>query len=103
MNTVIIRVDKGGPTIEDRDLFSEFHVLAPRGPSTENLAELIGETTFVVGSNHLWIAAAIRCWVGDRADESWEAGLDAMLDYARSKDWTNDPGSHIRAHDKRGY
>ena len=97
-------VDKGGPTIEDHDHFSEFHVLAPHGPSTEDLAELLGKRTLVADSEHLWIgAAAIRCWVGDRADESWEAGLDAMLDYARSKDWTNDPGSHIRAHVKRGY
>ena len=103
VNTVIIRVDKGEPTIEDHDLFSEFHVLAPQGASTEDLAALLGERTGVAGSEHLWIAAAaIRCWVGDRADESWEAGFDAMLDYARSKDWTNDRGSHIRAHVERG-
>ena len=103
MNTVIIRVDKDGPTIEDHDLFSEFYVLAPQGPSTEDLADLLGERTLVADSEHLWIAAAaIRCWVGDRVDEPWEAGFDAMLDYARSKDWANGGGSHIRAHVERG-
>ncbi|GIT77534.1 MAG: hypothetical protein Ct9H300mP31_20650 [Acidimicrobiaceae bacterium] len=48
---------------------------------------------------HLWIAeAAIRHWLVGLTDDLWDEGFSGMVAYARSKGWTDEAGTHLRAH-----
>jgi hypothetical protein len=59
----------------------------------------LDEAGRVAVDDHLWIVeTAIRHWVSDRADENWDQGSWGMVDYARSKGWTDEAGTHLRAH-----
>jgi hypothetical protein len=96
---VIIKVSSAGDvTVDDYDLFTGFHVEADGDGAADRLAATMGEGTRAE-NGYLWIAErAIRHWVGVRADDDWEAGFTAMVDYARSKGWTDPAGTHLRAH-----
>ena len=97
--SVIIRVDAAGDVqVDEHDVFTDFHVETQAGFTTEDLAAIMGEGTWA-GGDHLWIAeAAIRHWLSGRTDEVWEEGFSGMFDYARSKGWTDEAGTHLRAH-----
>ena len=96
---MIIRVDAAGDVqVDEHDVFTDFHVETQAGCTTEDLAAIMGEGTWA-GGDHLWIAeAAIRHWLSGRTDEAWEEGFSGMFDYARSKGWTDEAGTHLRAH-----
>jgi len=97
--SVIIRVNTAGEVvIDDYDVFTRFHVQAPSELVGNDLATAMGEDTRVDGE-HLWVAeAGIRHWLGGQTDMGWEDGFSAMVDYARSRGWTNSAGTHLRAH-----
>ena len=60
---------------------------------------ILDEAGRVAVDDHLWIAeTAIRHWVSDRAAENCDQGSWGMVDYARSKGWTDEAGTHLRAH-----
>ena len=96
---MIIRVDVAGDVqVDEQNVFTDFHVETQAGFTTKDLAAIMGEGTWTDG-NHLWIAeAAIRLWLSGRTDEAWDEGFSGMFDYARSKGWTDETGTHLRAH-----
>lgn len=96
---VIIRVDAAGDVqVDEHDVFTDFHVETRAGFTTEDLAAIMGEGTGTDG-DYLWIAeAAIRHWLSGRTDDTWDEGFSGMFDYARSKGWTDEAGTHLRAH-----
>ncbi|MBT5904581.1 MAG: hypothetical protein HOH27_02110 [Acidimicrobiaceae bacterium] len=96
---MIIRVDAAGEIrVDEYDVFTDFHVEDSAGFSTADLAATMGGGTRADGE-HLWIAeTAVRHWLSGRIDETWDEGFSGMFDFARSKGWTNDAGTHLRAH-----
>ena len=96
---VIIRVDAAGDVqVDEHDVFTDFHVETLAGFTNEDLVATMGDGTRTDG-DHLWIAeAAIRHWLSGRTDEAWDEGFSGMFDYARSKGWTDEVGTHLRAH-----
>jgi|TARA_B110000438_G_scaffold303302_1_gene364186 hypothetical protein len=96
---MIIRVNEVGDVwLDEHDVFTGFHVDAHARFITENLAEAMGEKTRTDGK-HLWIAEnAVRRWLSGRTDEAWEEGFSRMFEYARSRGWTDQAGTHLRAH-----
>ena len=91
--------EAGRVAVDDHDLFTGFSVQTPAGMSAADIASTLGEGTRSDGDDHLWIAeTAIRHWVSDRATENWDQGSWGMVDYARSKGWTDEVGTHLRAH-----
>ena len=96
---MIIRVDTAGEVrVDEHTVFTGFHVEAPVGFSTAELAATMGEGTRPDGG-HLWIAeAAVRHWLAGRTDDDWDEGFSGMVAYARSKGWTDKAGTHLRAH-----
>ena len=99
---MIIRVDATGEIrIDEHDAFTDFHVETSAGFSTDDLAATMGEGTRADGE-HLWIAeTAVRHWLSGRTDEAWDEGFSGMFDFARSKGWTDEAGTHLRAHVER--
>ncbi len=96
---MIIRVNTAGQVaIDDHDVFTDFHVQASSELVGNDLAATMGEDTRVDGE-YLWVAeAAIRLWSIGQTDKAWDDGFSAMVDYARSRGWTNPAGTHLRAH-----
>ena len=96
---MIIRVDTAGEVrVDEHTVFTDFHVEAPVGFSTAELAATMGEGTRPDGG-HLWIAeAAVRHWLAGRTDDDWDEGFSGMVAYARSKGWMDEAGTYLRAH-----
>ena len=96
---MIIRVDEAGAVrVDEHAVFTDFHVEAPAGFAVADLAATMGEQTRSDGE-YLWIAeSAIRHWLSGLADDDWEESFAGMVSYARSKGWTDEAGTHLRAH-----
>jgi len=99
---VIIRMDAGGDVrVDEAEVFTDFHVEAPAKLAGDDLAATMGEGTRADG-DHLWVAeAAVRHWVFGRTTgdgDAWDEGFSGMVEYARSKGWTDPAGTHLRAH-----
>jgi hypothetical protein len=96
---MIIRVDQTGAVrVDGHTVFTDFHVEAPGGFSVPDLAAMMGEGTRPDG-DHLWIAeSAVRHWLAGLTDDDWDESFSGMVSYARSKGWTDEAGTHLRAH-----
>ena len=96
---MIIRVDQTGVVrVDEHTVFTDFHVEAPGGFSVPDLAAMMGEGTRPDG-DHLWIAeSAVRHWLAGLTDADWDESFAGMVSYARSKGWTDEAGTHLRAH-----
>jgi len=96
---MIIRVDQTGAVrVDGHTVFTDFHVEAPVGFSVPDLAAMMGEGTRPDG-DHLWIAeSAVRHWLAGLTDDDWDESFSGMVSYARSKGWTDEAGTHLRAH-----
>ena len=48
-------------------------------------------------ADHVWVSIdwLIEAAAGDR---EWRSGFDGIVGYASSKSWTNESGTHIKAH-----
>lgn len=52
-----------------------------------------------VEDEHAWLdIARLRALSPLAADAEWNAGFDATMAYAGSKGWTDESGTHVRAH-----
>lgn len=98
---MIIRVDlASGASLEDEATFTAFHAVS----STDDNG-IVGAAMGAAGHaadepGHVWVSVD---WIRSAADGDavWVAGFDAMVGYAESKGWTNEAGSHIKAHLER--
>ncbi len=52
---------------------------------------------------HVWldVARARAAGMAAATDPTFDERFDAMIAYAGSKGWINDPGTHVRAHVER--
>lgn len=119
---MFIRITDGTAELVDADDFTAFHV--ERGTATvAEIVAALGDTalpgdvtpsgdTALLGevtppsdtsppsdSEHLWLSAiGVAKLAGDRGAGEWIAKFDDMCQYAESKGWMNEAGTHIRAH-----
>lgn len=97
---MIIDVDRAGATvsIHEPDVLDAFSV---RSDTIDDaaVAAAMGACADGAGAAHVWIDAAwVRAQVGDDAGADWSDRFDQMVAYAASKGWTNDAGTHLKAH-----
>lgn len=97
---MIIEVDLHlGARVLQPDLLTAFSVSAE---TTDN--SLVGPAMGAAGhqcedAEHVWVSAEwVRQSVVGVVDQDWGSGFDAMLEFAASKGWLNESGSHIKAH-----
>jgi len=63
------------------------------------ILEQLREGNKVIDEKHLWLCnELIRELAPDVKDDKWETSFAEMLDYATSKDWTENNGTLIRTH-----
>ena len=85
-------------TLEDAGNFREFHV-AVDGDVAAAVAAFGGRASASERENHLWIDIAfVQELAGDAADAEWQTQFDAMLAYANSKGWIDEPANRVEAH-----
>ncbi len=84
--------------VEPEDFFG-FHVAVAGGEvDDERLAGLLAPHGRLDGE-HAWISTeSVVALAGDVADDTWQAGFEGMIDYARGKGFLSEDGSAIRAH-----
>jgi hypothetical protein len=99
---MIITVDPDrGARIDEADVFTAFSA-ASWITDNEAVGSAMGEAGHAADNDgHVWVSADwIRSTVS--GDDEWIAGFEAMVSFATSKGWMNDPGTHILAHIEAG-
>ncbi len=102
---MIVRVDTTAGTVvlEEPAAFTGFTVVAPAGADEAAVVAALGPDGRVAGEGHVWVrAAAVERWAGAAVeglvDDAWREGFAKMLDYARTKGWTDESGEFVQAH-----
>ena len=87
-------------TLEEPDDTKRFQVTVVGGDSVGLLfGALVDAAAGRLEGDEAWIAVdAVRRMAQGRVGPEWDAELDAMLAYARTKDWLDPTGNAIRAH-----
>ncbi|HEU5302454.1 MAG TPA: hypothetical protein VFW06_09495 [Acidimicrobiia bacterium] len=87
-------------TLEEAGDTARFHVLVSGGKDAALVyGALVDAAAGRLEGDDAWIAVdAVRRMAVGRVSEGWDADLEAMLGYARSKGWLDEAGHAIRAH-----
>jgi hypothetical protein len=101
---MIVELDLSGggglATLLDPDDFKAFKVVVRGGGPP--LAALSAPSGIAKVDEHAWVRVdALRELAGPAATPEWEASLEGMLEYARSKGWVDDELGAVRAHVER--
>ena len=100
---MIVRVDlENGPSLEEPEVLTGFHAVSSTTDDSL-VGAAMGEAGAPAGEGHVWVAAS---WVREQAAPvvaaDWASAFEGMIDYARSKGWMNEAGTHIKAHVEEG-
>ena len=100
---VIIEIDDlANVKLVDPNEFKGFCIQCSESRSAAEVCEILEqlrEGNKVIDEKHLWLCnELIRELAPDVKDYKWETSFAEMLDYATSKDWTENNGTLIRAH-----
>jgi len=94
-----VDLSSGAAVVCQADDLKSLSVVAPG--ATVNPAALgdLGEAD----GGHVWLAiASLResaaASMPEAERDAWTTGFDGMIAYATSKGWTNEAGTHVRAH-----
>jgi len=83
--------------LDDPDTFTELAVDAV-GLTREDVdAVAVSAGAGIVEADHFWIDIDFLRDLG-RGTAVWNGAFDSMVDYARSKGWTDTSGTRVRAH-----
>jgi len=101
---MIVELDLSGgaarATLLEAGDFKAFKVVV-RGDSA-SLAERSAAVGIARVDEHAWVRVdALRELAGPAATPEWEASLQGMLEFARSKGWVDDELGAVRAHVER--
>lgn len=88
------------PALADLERLDRLHAESP-GPLADMAPGPL--CRFDDDGEHVWLDIAAARDVGStRSDDAgWVVRFDAMIAYATSKGWTDDTGTHVRAHVER--
>jgi hypothetical protein len=87
-------------TLEEPADTKQFHLTVVGGTDAAMVyGALVDAAAGRLEGEHAWIGVdAVRRMAAGRVDDAWDADFEAMLGYARSKGWLDEPGHAIRAH-----
>jgi hypothetical protein len=101
---VQIEIDRrrspAGVRLVDAEDFHSFEVVVVDGARSEEAGAWPDAVARY--EEHAWVRIdAVRELAGSAAGPDWDAGLGAMIDFARSRDWVDDELGAIRGHVER--
>ena len=87
-------------TLEEPDDCTRFHLVVVGG---RDLARVFGALVDAAagrleGDHALITIDSVRRMAATRVADDWDARFEGMLDYARTKGWTDDTNNAIQAH-----
>ena len=95
---MFIRITDGAPELVDAFNFNAFHV-ERGGLATTDILGALGDKALAGDDEHVWLSAiGVAELAGVQAAGEWITKFDGMCQYAESKGWMNEAGTHIRAH-----
>ncbi|MGP4029873.1 hypothetical protein [Actinomadura sp. 3N407] len=98
---MIILATKDGFTVTEKNNFTEFHIEVGR-LSHDEFIDVVKSSADVAAHHaphHLWVSVdLLRRELNTKAHPERRSGLDGMLEYADSKGWLNEAGTHVSAH-----
>ncbi|MFC4852108.1 hypothetical protein [Actinophytocola glycyrrhizae] len=89
--------------VEPRDV-TAFHAVCPPGLDGEELAARVraaGLGELLPDGDLMVPVDAIRAYAAGNVGATWEDDLAGMVAYAARKGWTDETGTHVRAHVER--
>jgi hypothetical protein len=96
---VFVDLRDGAAVVREAEVLTALSVVSPGGTVSPDALGGLGRPD----GSHVWLsvaelrfAAAATVAEQDRAD--WLKGFDGMIAYATSKGWTDESGTHVRAH-----
>jgi hypothetical protein len=98
---MIVRLSPDAPpALDDVDRLDRLHAECP-GPLASMATGPLCRAD--EDGEHVWldIAAARAAGAAASADQGFGDRFDAMIEFATSKGWTDDAGTHVRAHIER--
>jgi hypothetical protein len=101
---MFVQVDLGPTppvvTLEEPGDTKQFHLAVVGGTDAAMVyGALVDAAAGRLEGEDAWIGVdAVRRMAAGRVEESWDADFDAMLGYAKSKGWLDEPGHAIKAH-----
>ncbi len=85
-------------TIHELETLTEFEIRCPVADA-EIAANVIGHGAYESDNVHVWVPIE---WIVHAADgqvtDGWESAFNKMIQFAKSKEWVNTEGTHLRAH-----
>lgn len=92
-----LELDRGQVVLADARTFDSFHVVRPSDVPPEPFATALQEQgAGRLVEDHVQVSTA---WLRAQApDDAWLSKLDAMVDYAFGKGWTDEERTWVRAH-----
>jgi hypothetical protein len=90
------------PALTDLDRLDRLHAELDATLDGSLAEAQFGDLCSADGDDHVWLAVAAARSIGSEAtDPGFGARFDGMIAYASSKGWTNEAGTHVRAHVER--
>ena len=93
---IVVLSTNEAPRLTDFDRLDRLHAEL-HGPLD---AARLGELCQRSGDDHIWldVARSRAAGVAATTDPDFGDGFDAMIEYASSREWLNEAGTHVRAH-----
>lgn len=93
----------GAAVVREAEVLTALSVVAPDGVAE---AAALGHLGRPDGA-HVWLSvaelrSAAAATVSEHERTDWLKGFDGMIAYATSKGWTDESGTHVRAHVEAG-
>ncbi len=101
---MFVQVDLGSMppvvTLEAPENTKQFHLAVVGGSDAAMVyGALVDAAAGRLEGDDAWIGVdAVRRMAAGRVDAAWDDDFVAMLDFARSKGWLDEPGHAIKAH-----
>jgi hypothetical protein len=105
---IVVLSANESPRLTDIDRLDRLHAELDATLGGSLTGAQFGDLCSAGDDDHVWLAIAVARSIGTEMIEATEVTdrgfgerFDGMIDYARSKGWTNEAGTHVRAHVER--
>ncbi|MBG01465.1 MAG: hypothetical protein CL470_04265 [Acidimicrobiaceae bacterium] len=97
---ILINSESKTASIEEPDIFTEFHIESS-GNDEDYITAVLGNEAKAAGDSHVWVSIE---WISQNVSvnnlSSWSKQFSGMVQYASGKGWVNDSETHLKAHIK---
>jgi hypothetical protein len=99
---IVILSPTESPRLTDHDRLDRLHAELDPALDASLVGAIFDDLCSPADDDHVWLAIAVARAIGcNSTDAGFGERFDPMIAYASSKGWTNEAGTHVRAHIER--